>query len=322
MRSSRTALVAMLLAAELLIVGLMLFALRGWNGGHVFAASGLREMNASAKTYAPVAAGLTPHVQIDDPDSGVRVSASNDGLVHVKDLTSIHGFVWGSSKVADLTVSRTADGVHISRPSQAHGIVIFGGDLERIEVAVPSGSHVDIARSSSAEVSDMQSAVDVKSQDGHIGLFNIRGSVNAHSDDGHIEATNVSGDTLAMSTDDGSLRLKNITAGVLEAKTSDGRIDASNLSIDGQAPRATLHTDDGSVHITGRFSARGSYDFSTRDGREEMTLAPGSDMTINASTDSGRIYVDGASFGGDDSAAHTIRLGNGSGAMRLSTQDG
>lgn len=313
----------MLLAVELVLVGMMFTAVHGW-GGHVFAASGgFHAANASAKTYPPVAAGLSPHVQIDDADSGVHVTASNDGLVHVSDATSIHGFVIGASKIVDLTIARTADGVRIYRPSsQHHFTVIFGGDTEHIDVQVPSGSHVDVIRSSSAEVTGMQNAVDVKSQDGHIGLFDIHGNVNAHSDDGHIEARNVAGDTLAMSTNDGSLRFSDITANVLDAKTDDGRIEAANLTIGGSSPRATLHTNDGSVHVGGKFAAGGSYDFSTNDGRVETTLATGSDLTIDASTGSGKIYVDGSPFGDGDSATHTVRLGSGSGAMRLASQDG
>lgn len=324
MRSSRTALIAMLLAVELVLVGLMFSTFRGWGASRAFASSGgFHSENLTAKEYAPVAAGLAPHVQIDDPDSGVYVSASDDGMVHVKDATTVHGFVWGNSKIADLHITRTLDGVRIERTSGVDNYTVFlGGDREHIDVAVPSGSHVDILRSSSAEVTGMQAAVDVKSQDGHIALSHIRGNVNAHSDDGHIEATDVSGGTLAMSTKDGSLQFHNITADSLVATTEDGRVEADGLTIGGSSPHATLHTDDGSVHISGQFPANGSYDFSTSDGRVEIATATGSDVTINASTDSGHIYVDGSSFGDGDSATHTVRLGSGSSTMRLASQDG
>ena len=218
---------------------------------------------------------------------------------------------------------RTADGVSISRPSSERNFrLVFGVDVEHIDVQVPSGSHVDVRRSSVAEVSGMHNDVDVKSQDGHIALSDIQGNVVAHSDDGRIEAKNVTGSSLVMSTDDGSVHLRDVSANSLEAKTSDGRIEGKNLTITGAAPRARLHTDDGSVLISGTFAPRGSYDISTNDGRIETTVGANSDMTIAVSTDSGRIYVDGSSFGDGDSTTHTVRLGSGSGAMRLATHDG
>ena len=325
MNNPRVALVAMLVAVEIVLIGMMMFALNGgaWNSGVFAASSGFHHVNITGKTYAPVAAGLSPHVQIDDPYSGVHVSASNDGLVHVQDLTSVHGFVWGESNIADLTISRTFDGVHIVRPTHTGSdISVLGSDFERIEVQVPSGSHVDIGHSSSAEVAGMNNNVDVLSQDGHIALSDIRGNVSAHSDDGHVDAVNVTGDNVAISSDDGSVHLRNVNARLLSARSADGRIEALNLAIDGAAAHATLHTDDGTVIVNGRFTPKGSYDFSTGDGRVELGLAPGADLTIDASTGDGHIYVDGTSYGDGDAAAHTVRVGGGSGAMRLTSQDG
>ncbi len=324
---SRTALVAMLLAVELLLVGLMFATFRGfWGPSHEFArasAQGFDHMILSGKDYAPVAAGLTPHVQVDDPDSGVSITASNDGMVHVHDASSVQGFVWGgASKIPDVTVSRTADGVHISRASNLNGIFVLGEQRQHVDIAVPSGSHVDIGHCSSAQVSGMRNTVDVRSQDGHITLADIQGNVDAHSDDGRIEASDLTGTTLALSTNDGSLHLHNIHAASLDATTSDGSIEAKNLAIDGTSSHATLHTNDGSLRLSGNFAAQGSYDFSTGDGRVELALAPGSDLTVNASTGDGRIYVDGSPFGDGDSAAHTVHLGSGSGTMRLASQDG
>jgi hypothetical protein len=322
MNSSRTALVAMLIAVEVLLVGLMLFALRGgFGGGHVLAASGFHSVNSTGKTFAPIAAGLAPVVRIDDPSTHVILTTSIDGLIHVKDDSSQHGLVWGSSTIANLTVARTPDGVQISRPAY-HSFAMFGMDIERIEVQVPSGSRIEIGHCSAADISGVRNAVDVASQDGHISLTDIRGAVVAHSDDGHLDATDVSGDTLALSTNDGSLHLHDVTARVLDATTSDGRVEAMNLSIDGATPHVTLHTGDGSLHISGRFAPQGTYDFSSGDGSAELTVASGSDLAISASTGNGRIHVDGSSYGDGDSATRTIRLGNGSGAMRLATQDG
>ena len=96
--SQRTALVAMLLAVEVMLVGLMYFALRGSAAGSAIASGGgFHSADMSAKAFPAIAAGPAPHVLIDDPGSGVYVTASTDGLVHVQDETHVHGFVWGDS---------------------------------------------------------------------------------------------------------------------------------------------------------------------------------------------------------------------------------
>lgn len=296
MNPSRKAFVAMLCAVEILIFGLIL------NSLHI-GASGFHRVDSDSKTYAPVNAGLSPEVQIEDPDSNVTVSASSDGLVHVSDVRSIHGFAWGTQPApVDLSISRTISGLRITRSGGGVN-AIFGESSQHTEIQVPSGAQVHIAKCSGASVTGMRNNLDVESQDGRITLADIRGDVVANSSDG-------------------SIHLRDVIANSLEAKTADGRIEGMNLAIDGSSPRAALHSDDGSIILNGRFAAGGSYDISTNDGRVEMALSPNADLTVNASTESGHIYVDGARYGDGDTAAHSIRLGNGSGAMRLATQDG
>ena len=84
---SRTSVVAMLIAIEVAIVGIALYAVRGIGGVHA--------AEFAAKTITPIDAGASPRVEIDDPDSRVDVTASTDGLVHVTDLTHVHGAFFG-----------------------------------------------------------------------------------------------------------------------------------------------------------------------------------------------------------------------------------
>ena len=294
--NSRFALVAMLAAAEVLILGLILSSL------HV-GASGFHRVDSDSKSYAPVNAGLAPEVQIEDADSGVTVTPSADGLIHVTDVRSIHGFTWGSvQNLADLAISRTFTGVTITRHGPSSVDDIIGESSQRTEIQVPSGAHLRIVNCSGANVSGLRNNLEVHSQDGRITLADIRGDVVANSDDG-------------------SIHVRDINSNSFEAKTADGRIEGMNLTIDGSSPHATLHSDDGSIILNGRF-ASGNYDFSTNDGRVELGLSPNADLTINASTEDGHIYVDGSRYGDGDATAHSIRLGNGTGAMRLATQDG
>jgi hypothetical protein len=296
---SRASVVALLVAAELWVVGMAIWAMGG--RGPTFA-SGMHHADFTPAAVSPIAAGAAPHVVVDDVRSRVNVAASSDQLVHVRDLTRLGGMIFSSRPYPQLRVERTPDGVRIERPSVENlGIDLFGYSTQSIEVLVPSGSQVDVQRCAGANVTGIDGGVSVHSQDGHVKLADLQGNVDARSDDGYIEASNVRGDRLAMASMDGHLGLQDVSVGSLSATTHDGRIEASGLSFTGDQPDATLHSADGSIKVQ---------------------LAPNADLTIDASTDDGRIYVDGSSERNDGSTQRTIRLGSGTGKMTVGTSDG
>jgi hypothetical protein len=293
---SRASVVGMLLAAEVLIVGMALYAL---GNGHPTFAAGMHQIDFAAKTFPPVAAGAAPHVVVDDRDSRVTVGVSSDDLVHVRDLTQIHGAVFSSRPYAALHVERTPDGVRIERPHvERFSLEVFGFGTRAIEVDVPAASRIEIARCAGARVNGVTGGVSVHSVDGHVTLSDLQGSVDARSDDGYISASNVRGDHLTMESMDGHLAFDNVEVASLDADTHDGRIEANQLNVTGNA---TMQTNDGSVRVH---------------------LVPNSNLTIDASTRDGKISVDGSSHDSDDSAQRTIRLGAGTGRLRLATDDG
>jgi DUF4097 and DUF4098 domain-containing protein YvlB len=286
----------MLVAAEILIVGMAVFAIG--RGGASFAA-GMHHVDFSAMPIPAISAGATPHVVVDDVESRVGVTTSSDDQVHVLDLTQIRGAVFSSGKYPQLEVTRTSDGVRIERPRVGNlSIAIFGFSTQKIRVEVPAGAHVEIARCAGADVSGVAGGVSVHSNDGHVTLTDLQGSVDAHSDDGYLQATNVRGDRLAMESMDGRLTLEQVNVASLTGTTRDGRIEASDLDVSGDG---SLQTDDGSVRA--RFS-------------------PKANVTIDASTQDGRISVDGDSLDHGDSGQRTIRLGTGAAHMKLASADG
>ncbi len=293
---SRASVVAMLVAAEIVIVGMALFAV---GHGRASLAAGLHHVDFAAAQVAPLAAGATPHVVVDDADSRVLVNVSSDALVHVRDLTQIQGGVFSNTTYPQLHVARTADGVSIERARVPNlSIGIFGFSTQKIEVDVPAGARLEIARCSGADVAGITGGVSVHSVDGHVTLSDLQGTVDARSDNGSLRATNVRGDRLAMDSSDGRLTLDRVAVASLTATTRDGRIEAGELSVSGDAK---LQTGDGSMHVA---------------------LAPNADLTVDASTRDGHIYVDGSTADSDDAAQRTLRLGAGTGRMTLATADG
>ena len=188
---SRASIVGMLVAAEILIVGMAIFAVRG--SGAALGA-GMQGVDFTAAAQAPVSAGAAPHVVVDDPNSRVHVGVSSDGLVHVRDLTQMRGAVFSSARYPQLRVTRTADGVLVERPhGSALTVEIFGFSTQAIDVDVPSASRVEIAHCSGADVAGIAGGATVRSQDGSIKLAGVQGTIDAGSDDGSIYATDVSG---------------------------------------------------------------------------------------------------------------------------------
>jgi Toastrack DUF4097 len=290
-RPSRAGLISLLIAVEVVIAGLALYSLRG---AGFASAGGFHGVEYTAPPIAPISAGYAPVVTVDDIDSRVVVTPSNDGLVHVTDRTQVHGFIFGSDHAQVLQVTRSLDGVRIYRPE---GHFVLGDTTTRIELAVPPMTHLKIARSGGDDISGLQNGADVVSQDGHITLEGVKGDIKAHSDDGRVTLTNVS-------------------ANQIDATSNDGRIYATQIEMTGPSPRATLHSDSGSMRISGSFPA-GNYSFTTADGRIELSLLAGSDASVEASTGDGRVVVDGG-----DLAGQPIRVGAGSATMRVRSEDG
>jgi DUF4097 and DUF4098 domain-containing protein YvlB len=321
--SSRTALVAMLIAVEVLIAGLAIWCI---GGGHTMAfAAGMHRSTFVANPIAPINAGDSPRIDVSDSSSRVVVNVSHDGLVHVKDLTTAgHSFL-SAGTIPQLHVNRTAGGVSIDRAD--YDLTTFGFSFtndQRIEVDVPAAATLNIAKSAGADVSGITGGVTVRSQDGHIVLADLTGTVDAASSDGYVKATGVHGDKLTLQSSDGNIELRDVTVETLNATTSDGRVETTNLTVAGGKPQATLHSNDGSMHVNGSFAPGGTYEVSSNDGRVELGLAPGADLTVAASTDDGKITVDGTSYDNDDgdSVQHTVRLGSGAGTMNLRSGDG
>lgn len=297
---SRASIVGMLIAAELLIVGIAIYTVgpAGWSRDW----PGERPVDFSASAISPIDAGTAPHVVIDDADSRVVLTPSGDALVHVRDLTQAHGLLFGTP-IRQLSVKQVSDGVRIERPASPGGglhIGVIGFVRERIAVAVPPGSRVEIAHCSGADVSGINGGVSVNSDDGSIRLANASGSIRAVSGDGSIEATNVKSDTLDVRASDGHVTLRNVAAVSLTAHTGDGHVDAVGLAITGN----------------------GANEISTNDGSIRLAFAPDASMTIDASTGDGDVVVDGTRYSGDDSAQRSVRVGSGAASVKISSGDG
>jgi hypothetical protein len=299
MRDSRTGIVLVLTAVEVLILGLIINAL-GLRGGFSAQAAGFHSISFAAKPVAPMDLGRSPHVVVADPDSHVTLSASSDGLVHITDLTEVRGAVFASKQIAQLNVAKTGpDSVSITRPSSgSSGVFSLGIFSQHIEVQVPPQAHVEVTSASGSDASDLTAGVTIHSIDGRITLNRVTGPVDVKSNDGSIHLSDIDAPDIKAITDDGRIVLSSVRADTIEAHTADGRIVADSLRVGG----GRLETQDGQVRI---------------DLRDP-------DLTVAAHTADGHIRLNGTTQSHDDGDASsgTFRLGNGSGALDVSTRDG
>jgi hypothetical protein len=222
MRYSRTGIIAVLIAVELFVAGIIAVSAGGLK---TFTAMGdAHGFSNMSYTLPAIDAGDRPHVVINDAGSSVVVTASSDGKVHVTDTRHIHG--WGSAP-ARVQVQKTADGVLIERPDTPGSTLVFGLEFGGTSVEIPPGATLEIRNASGADVSD------------------LTGTIAVRSNDGHISATNVHSADLSLTSGDGHISLTDIDAGKLNAVTADGAIRVSNLRV----RNGVLHTSDGSIHI-------------------------------------------------------------------------
>jgi len=267
----KSSIVAALVAVEVAIVAVALYAIGFGRPGAFMARAqaGIQHYDFVGKPFPAMAAGTAPHVTIDDPESTVEVKTSSDGMVHVTDRTNVQGLRFpGDSGIPALSVSRTADGVAISRPPHERFFVMGMSD-ERIEVDVPAASRLEITQSEGDDITGITGGVYVRSQDGHIGLNDVKGTVDAHSDDGSIRTHGLAlAGNNTMSTDDGRIELGFAPGADLnvEVGTDDGRI-----TVDGHRV-ARDDSDDDTSHYTMRLgNGSGSLHATTRDGSIHIT---------------------------------------------------
>ena len=287
---NRTGIVAVLVAVELLIVIIGVNALRGRGMGMSYSfPTGGRAISFTAKSIQPIAAGTAPRVTIDDPNSGIDVRVSYDGLVHVVDNTTFNGSAFGANGAGYPQLEVTHDGNDVSVSRRNVDIDWFSNatSRQRITVEVPAAARIEITNAG---------AVDMRGLNG--------GTIAAHCDDGDIEVSGITTPSLTLTS-------------------NDGHIEAMRLAMTGASPQLKLASDDGHVNFSGLFPAGGNYDISTNDGDIEARVAQGSDVTVNASTSDGDIRVDDSGRdSGDDGSSQTIRIGSGAAAMRVHSDDG
>lgn len=236
MQYSRTGIVAVLLAAEALV------------GGAIIAqASILHPEHHHGTVAASYDAGEAPHVVVNDSTSRIIVTPSADGRVHVSDDSVRAGFVWGPGRQADLAVSRTPDGVAVSRPDGGTSVSVFGFENDRVTLSVPVGTRLDVRGCDGATISGLRApSISVTCSDGSLRISDLAvQSGTLHTDDGSVRVALLASDTTVhAATGDGSLRFNG------QRVRSDSDRSEGTITMGSGSGRLDVGTNDGSIRIT------------------------------------------------------------------------
>jgi len=199
------------------------------------------------KTYQ---VGEKPTLRVDTNDASVEITRGNSRTVSARVIAE--GYTFGGSGVR-ITEHQDADKVDLQvRIPNNWGFHISGRRGVRIEVQVPS-----------------ETALDLHSGDGHIGVDGISGQARIDTGDGHIQVRNFNGG--------------------LHAHTSDG-----HMTIDGVLTDVDLRTGDGHIDLTVRPGSKmnNGWLIHTSDGRVEARLPQDFAAELYAHTGDGQIQLD------------------------------
>lgn len=226
-----------------------------------------------------------PELRVSTSDGSVRVYASEtrEISVHVTTL----GWRIADDQVR-ITDYQSGNRLELQvRVPRSHGIVIGTRRVE-IEVNVPRESDLDI-----------------RTDDGRIGVQDVRGDLRLSSGDGRITASGLDG-KLRAHTHDGSIRVDG-RFDSLDLQTGDGRVEASAARGSKLGTGWSVRTRDGSVDVRLPQDLAATLDVDTRDGHISV------DVPVEVSGPLGRSRLRGRMNGGGP----TLQIHTGDGSIRI-----
>ena len=286
----------MLVAAEIVIVGMALFAI---GHGRASLAAGMHHVDFSAASIAPLAAGADSARRhrrcrlararrrlrrLARPRSRSHGDARRRLLQYdaIRNCTSPARRTASASNERACPISRSVSSASARRLSK---------------LTYRAGARLEIARCSGADVDGISGGVSVHSVDGHVTLSRSAG-----------QRRRAKRRRLPQSNE----RPWRSARDAVERRSPLARERRGHIALGNDARRA---------HRSRRLERHPRREpYRPPTGPMLVSLSPNADLTIDASTRDGHISVDGnSSSSDDDSAQRTVRLGAGTGRMTLNT---
>ena len=215
-----------------------------------------------SKTYQ---VGDKPTLHVDTNDASVEITRGAGRTVSARVIAE--GYSIGGSGVR-VTERQDADKVdlQVHVPNNNWGFHISSHRGVRIEVQVP-----------------LETALDLHSGDGHIGVDGISGQARIDTGDGHIQVRNFSGG-LHAHTSDGHMTIDGVLTD-LDLRTGDGHIDLTVRPGSKMNNGWLIHTSDGGAEVRLPQDFAAELYAHTGDGHIQSDMP----VTVNGSIESARI---------------------------------
>ena len=266
----------------------------------------------------------------DDLDISVRYKAETGGSNAVKDF--------------DVKFKSYGEKIYVSGTEYRDSFFNFGNNYTRhieyiYEIKAPAYLELDInGDDGSVMIENLSGNLKINLDDGNIILRNIKNkTTDLRLKDGRLDIINLESE-LYINSDDGDITLENLVLKFGEIDTEDGQIkiiSASgplNLGSDDgdiilnevSSSEIRIKTEDGDIDL--EFNGKKVDDFyiTTKDGRVRLYLKEAIDADADLNTDDGRLSFDVADAEIFEDSRRQIRakIGDGSGRIRISTNDG
>lgn len=218
-----------------------------WTVALLMVASSFGAAEEWTRTYK---VGATPTLTVSTSDAGIEVHAGAEGTITAVMRTENFTLL-GSDPEIRMTESQAGDNVTITAKQRGGThLCIFCVRSAHMTITAPAGTKLDIRTADgSLRVYDIKGPAELHTSDGSIEVYNFDGVLHARTSDGHITA-NGRFDDLRLETSDGSIKVDVERGSKVSTdwrlKTSDGSIRAAlpdDLSAD-----VALSTGDGSIH--------------------------------------------------------------------------
>jgi Putative adhesin len=289
MMISRSQLVAVLVALEVVIAGEMVVAIRGdqqpaeWSPWHSGAAAASGPNLTEGGSHQVFSAGAHPAVTVDIGYADLTIRTGDAAQIDVAvSKSSDFGIFRGNGPISAAKVGETV------RIEAAGAHSWSAGDNRMVTVIVPPNTRVTVEK-----------AGDIKAQ-------GLRADASFQSvGNGTITIEDYDSHNLTVAASDGRITLQRVSANHLDATTSDGRIEGTGLLLrDGN-----IESDDGRVSLGFAAGTNALVNAETSDGKIRVSGIPGASSETKSNDD-------------DDASSRSVRIGAGEGRLDVRSSDG
>ncbi|HEX8794885.1 MAG TPA: DUF4097 family beta strand repeat-containing protein [Polyangiaceae bacterium] len=227
------------------------------------------------------------------------ISIAPDGIVSIG-VVDCNVHVVGSTR-KDVKVTANTSDVRVSGDGDHVSIHVHPGGASTIDVAVPSGVHLDVhGIEATISVHEVSGPVQVATVNGNVSVDGAPRDVEAGSVSGSVDVSIRRGNVRASSVS-GSVAVHLANGGTAWARTVSGSVQVGGAPL----TRAEAHTMSGTIDLDARLEGDGPFELHSHSGNVRVAVPKSPPVIVDVRTHGGR--VDNGDAGAPPpGSAHTV----------------